>query len=148
MVPEVTGRHSCHPSALLKLYICGYLNSIHSSRRLEREAKRNLEVMWLVRRLTSDDKTIADSVKIMAPPRVCARFVELCRQMGLLTKASVAIDGSKFKAVNHPRQELHEGAKSSDDAANWRRAWRAIWRSSTPPTCRIHRRRLPRRPRI
>jgi transposase len=102
IVPEVTGRPSYHPSALLKLYIYGYLNRIQSSRRLQREAKRNLEVIWLVRRLTPDDKTIADFRKDNGPAikTVCARFVELCRQMGLLTKASVAIDGSKFKAVN------------------------------------------------
>jgi transposase len=68
MVPEVTGRPSYHPSALLKLYIYGYLNRIQSSRRLEREAKRNLEVIWLVRRLTPDDKTIADFRKVMASP--------------------------------------------------------------------------------
>jgi transposase len=102
IVPEVTGRPSYHPSVLLKLYIYGYLNRIQSSRRLERETKRNLEVIWLVQRLTPDDKTIADFRKDNGPAikQVCARFVELCRQMGLLTKASVAIDGSKFKAVN------------------------------------------------
>src|ERR1700761_998951 len=102
IVPEVTGRPSYHPAALLKLYIYGYLNRIQSSRRLEREAKRNLEVIWLIRRLTPDDKTIADFRKDNGPAikKVCARFVELCRQMGLLTKASIAIDGSKFKAVN------------------------------------------------
>src|SRR5262245_43283082 len=101
MVPEVTGRPSYHPSALLKLYIYGYLNRIQSSRRLEREAKRNLELIWLVRRLTPDDTTIADFRKDngTAIKKVCARFVELCRQIGLLTKAGVAIDGSKFKAV-------------------------------------------------
>src|SRR5262245_60189057 len=83
MVPEVTGRPSYHPSALLKLYIYGYLNRIQSSRRLEREAKRNLEVIWLVRRLTPDDKTIADFRKDNGPAikKVCARFVELCRPM-------------------------------------------------------------------
>ena len=102
VVPEATGRPSYHPSALLKLYIYGYLNRIQSSRRLEREAGRNLEVIWLLRRLTPDDKTIADFRKDNGPAikKVCAQFVELCRQMGLLTKASVAIDGSKFKAVN------------------------------------------------
>ena len=111
MVPEVTGRPSYHPSALLKLYIYGYLNRIQSSRRLEREAKRNLEVIWLVRRLTPDDKTIADFRKDNGPAikRVCARFVELCRQMGLLTKASVAIDGSKFKAVNTRDKNFTKG---------------------------------------
>ena len=111
MVPEATGRPSYHPSVLLKLYIYGYLNRIQSSRRLEREAKRNLEVIWLVRRLTPDDKTIADFRKDNGPAikGVCARFVELCRQMGLLTKASVAIDGSKFKAVNTRDKNFTKG---------------------------------------
>jgi transposase/macrodomain Ter protein organizer (MatP/YcbG family) len=101
-IPEATGRPSYHPSALLKLYIYGYLNRVQSSRRLEREAGRNLEVIWLLRRLTPDDKTIADFRKDNGPAikKVCAQFVGLCRQMGLLTGASVAIDGSKFKAVN------------------------------------------------
>src|ERR1700757_1055814 len=109
--PEVTGRPSYHPSALLKLYIYGYLNRIQSSRRLEREAKRNLKVIWLVRRLTPDDKTIADFRKDNGPAikKVCARFVELCRQMGLLTKASVAIDGSQFKAVNTRDKNFTKG---------------------------------------
>jgi len=101
-IPEATGRHSYHPSALLKLYIYGYINRVQSSRRLEREAGRNLEVIWLLRRLTPDDKTIADFRKDNGPAikKVCAQFVGLCRQMGLLTGASVAIEGSKFKAVN------------------------------------------------
>jgi transposase len=101
--PEVTGRPSYHPSVLLKLYIYGYLNRVQSSRRLEREAGRNVEVMWLVGRLAPDHKTIADFRKDngAAIRKVCARFVELCRTMGLLTQASVAIDGSKFKAVNN-----------------------------------------------
>jgi transposase len=103
IVPEATGRPSYHPSALLKLYIYGYLNRVQSSRRLEREAGRNLEVIWLLGRLAPDDKTIADFRKDngSAIRKVCAQFVELCRAMGLLTKASVAIDGSKFKAVNN-----------------------------------------------
>jgi transposase len=101
--PERTGRPSYHPSALLKLYIYGYLNRVQSSRRLERDAGRNVEVMWLTGRLVPDHKTIADFRKDngRAIRKVCARFVELCREMGLLTKASVAIDGSKFKAVNN-----------------------------------------------
>ena len=103
VVPEATGRPSYHPSALLKLYIYGYLNRVQSSRRLEREAGRNLEVIWLLGRLVPDDKTIADFRKDngSAIRKVCAQFVALCREMGLLTKASVAIDGSKFKAVNN-----------------------------------------------
>ena len=101
--PEATGRPSYHPSVLLKLYIYGYLNRVQSSRRLEREAGRNFEVMWLLGRLVPDHKTVADFRKGngSAIRKVCARFVELCRGMGLLAHASVAIDGSKFKAVNN-----------------------------------------------
>src|SRR5687767_9900057 len=101
--PEMTGRPSYHPSVLLKLYIYGYLNRVQSSRRLEREAGRNFEVMWLLGRLVPDHKTVADFRKDNCPAirKVCARFVDLCREMGLLATASVAIDGSKFKAVNN-----------------------------------------------
>src|SRR5207244_5155395 len=101
--PEATGRPSYHPAVLLKLYIYGYLNRVQSSRRLEREALRNVEVMWLTGRLVPDHKTIADFRKDNGPAirKVCAQFVALCRKIGLLTKASVAIDGSKFKAVNN-----------------------------------------------
>src|SRR5258705_5456375 len=100
--PAATGRPAYHPSAMLKLYIYGYLNRVQSSRRLEREAGRNLEVMWLTGRLVPDHKTIADFRKdnSLAIRKVCVRFVALCRELGLLTTASVAIDGSKFKAVN------------------------------------------------
>jgi hypothetical protein len=88
---------------LLKLYIYGYLNRVQSSRRLEREAGRNVEVLWLTGRLIPDHKTIADFRKDNGPAirQVCTRFVSLCREMGLLSTASVAIDGSKFKAVNN-----------------------------------------------
>ena len=101
--PKATGRPSYHSSCLLKLYIYGYLNRVQSSRRLEREAGRNVEVMWLTGRLSPDHKTIADFRKYngLAIRQVCARSVALCRTMGLLTLASVAIDGSKFKAVNN-----------------------------------------------
>src|SRR5918996_3634912 len=101
--PEATGRPSYHPSVLLKLYIYGYLNRVQSSRRLEREASRNVEVMWLTGRLVPDHKTISDFRKDdgLAIRKVCAQFVALCREIGLLTTASVAIDGSKFKAVNN-----------------------------------------------
>ena len=103
VAPEATGRPSYHPSVLLKLYIYGYLNRVQSSRRLERETGHNVEVMWLSGRLVPDHKTIADFRKDngTAIRKVCARFVALCRAMGLLTQASVAIDGSKFKAVNN-----------------------------------------------
>jgi transposase len=101
--PAETGRPAYHPSALLKLYVYGYLNRVQSSRRLEREAGRNVELMWLLGRLVPDHKTVADFRKDNggAIRKVCARFVELCREMGLLVNASVAIDGSKFKAVNN-----------------------------------------------
>jgi transposase len=109
--PEVTGRPSYHPSVLVKLYIYGYLNRVQSSRRLEREAGRNVEVMWLTGRLVPDHKTIADFRKDngKAIRKVCARFVDLCREMGLLTAASVAIDGSKFKAVNNRDKNFTRG---------------------------------------
>src|SRR6516162_3255587 len=102
-IAKETGRPSYHPAVLLKLYIYGYLNRVQSSRRLERECQRNLEVMWLIGRLAPDHKTIADFRKDngQAIKKVCAQFVELCRRMGLIEKASVAIDGSKFKAVNN-----------------------------------------------
>ena len=109
--PAVTGRPAYHPAVLLKLYIYGYLNRVQSSRRLEREAGRNLELMWLTGRLAPDHKTIADFRKDngAAIKKVCAQFVELCRKMGLLTKASVAIDGSKFKAVNSRDNNFTQG---------------------------------------
>src|SRR3982074_2537106 len=111
VVPEATGRPSYHPSDLLKLSIYGYLNRVQSSRRLEHEAGRNLEVIWLLGRLVPDDKTIADFRKDNGPAirRVCARFVNLCREMGLLAKASVATDGSKFKAVNNRDRNFTRG---------------------------------------
>src|SRR6202451_652276 len=104
VAPEVAGRPSYHPSVLLKLYIYGYLNRVQSSRRLEREAGRNVEVMWLTGRLMPDHKTtIADFRKDngAAIRKVCAWFIVLCRRLDLFAEASVAIDGSKFKAVNN-----------------------------------------------
>ena len=103
VLPEATGRPSYHPAILLKLYIYGYLNRVQSSRRLEREAGRNVELMWLTGRLAPDHKTIANFRKDSgwAIRQVCAQFVTLCRKLGLLNTASVAIDGSKFKAVNN-----------------------------------------------
>ena len=100
--PKSTGRPGYHPSDLLKLYIYGYVNRVQSSRRLEREAGRNVEVMWLTGRLVPDYKTIADFRKDYgrAIRKVCVQFVDLCRQLELFTEASVAINGAKFKAVN------------------------------------------------
>jgi transposase len=101
--PATTGRPAYHPSVLLKIYIYGYLNRIQSSRRLEREAQRNLELMWLAGRLTPDFKTIANFRKDngKAICSVCRQFVVLCQQLGLFAEALVAIDGAKFKAVNN-----------------------------------------------
>ena len=100
--PAATGRPSYHPAVLLKIYIYGYLNRVQSSRRLEREAQRNVELMWLTGRLAPDFKTIADFRRDNGKGirNVCRRFVELCRELKLFTQAVVAIDGSKFKAVN------------------------------------------------
>ena len=103
VIPEVTGRPSYHPVTLLKIYLYGYLNRVQSSRRLERETQRNIEVMWLTGRLMPDFKTIADFRRDNGPAirAVCSQFVALCRRLNLFTQAVVAIDGSKFKAVNN-----------------------------------------------
>ena len=100
--PEATGRPAYHPATLLKIYVYGYLNRVQSSRRLERECQRNLELLWLTGRLMPDFKTIADFRKDNggAIRKVCRAFVVLCRRLELFSEASVAIDGSKFKAVN------------------------------------------------
>ena len=101
--PKETGRPAYHPAALLKIYIYGYLNRIQSSRRLERETQRNVELMWLTERLSPDFKTIADFRKDngKAIRGVCREFVALCRRLELFSEAMVVIDGSKFKAVNN-----------------------------------------------
>jgi transposase len=101
--PEATGRPAYHPGTMLKIYIYGYLNRIQSSRRLERETQRNVELIWLTGRLSPDFKTIADFRKDngKAIRRVCREFIVLCRNLNLFSEAIVAIDGSKFKAVNN-----------------------------------------------
>ena len=101
--PNETGRPAYHPTTMLKLFVYGYLNRVHSSRRLEREAQRNVELMWLTGRLAPDFKTIADFRKDNGEPirQVCRKFVILCRNLNLFANAFVAIDGSKFKAVNN-----------------------------------------------
>lgn len=123
--PEFTGRPAYHPATLLKIYIYGYLNRIQSSRRLEREAQRNVELMWLTGRLAPDFKTIADFRRDngKAIQKVCREFVLICRKLKLFTDAFVAIDGSKLKAVNNRdrnftkakmkrRRELRSGGAS------------------------------------
>src|SRR5450755_5012237 len=101
--PEVTGRPAYHPGSLLKIYVYGYLNRLQSSRRLERETQRNVELIWLTGRLMPDFKTIADFRKDngKAIRSVCREFIVLCRDLKLVSEAIVAIDGSKFKAVNN-----------------------------------------------
>mgnify|MGYP001813020749 CR=1 FL=1 len=100
--PAETGRPGYNPRVMLKIFIYGYMNKVHSSRRLEIEAKRNVELMWLTGRLAPDFKTIADFRKDNgeAIRLVCREFVVLCRKLNLFSKAFVAIDGAKFKAVN------------------------------------------------
>jgi transposase len=109
--PEATGRPAYHPSVLLKIYIYGYLNRVQSSRRLEHETQRNIELMWLTGRLMPDFKTIANFRKDngKAIRRVCRQFIVLCRQLNLFTQALVAIDGSKFKAVNNRDKNFTSG---------------------------------------
>jgi transposase len=101
--PRATGRPAYHPSIMVKIYVYGYLNRIQSSRRLEHETQRNVELMWLTGRLTPDFKTIANFRKDngRAIRKVCRQFIVLCRQLNLFTQTLVAIDGSKFKAVNN-----------------------------------------------
>jgi len=102
-VPAATGRPAYHPATLLKIYIYGYLNRIQSSRRLERESQRNVELIWLTGRLAPDFKTIADFRRDNGPAirKVSTQFVDLCREIGLFSESQVVIDGSKFKAVNN-----------------------------------------------
>jgi transposase len=103
MRPQATGRPGYHPSAMLKIYLSGYLNRIQSSRRLERETQRNVELMWLTGRLMPDFKTIANFRKDNGPAihAACRQFIVLCRQLNLLSQAVVAVDASQFKAVNN-----------------------------------------------
>lgn len=109
--PEVTGRPGYHPGVMLRIYLYGYLNQVQSSRRLERECGRNLELIWLTGRLNPDFKTIADFRKDNGPAirKVCQQFVALCRDIKLLDSDIVAIDGSKFKAVNSKAKSYTRG---------------------------------------
>ena len=111
VAPAQTGRPSYHPSTLLKIYIYGYLNRIQSSRRLERETQRNVELMWLTGRLTPDFKTIADFRRDngKAIRNVCRQFIVLCRKLDLFSQSNVAIDGAKFKAVNNRDRNFTSG---------------------------------------
>lgn len=139
--PAATRRPSYHSAAMLKLYIYGYLNRIQSSRRLEREAQRNLELMWLLGRLTPDFKTVANFRK--DNPKgirgVCRQFVVLCRELGLFAEAVVAIDGSKFKAVTITENETSPAPSCSGKCRRSSRAssvtslrWTALTGKSPP----------------
>jgi transposase len=112
VVPEETGRPAYHPATMLKIYVYGYVNQIQSSRRLERETARNVEMMWLTGRLTPDFKTIADFRKDNGPAirSACRQFVALCRSLNLFAQAIVAIDGSRFKAVNSRDRSFSRGS--------------------------------------
>jgi transposase len=111
MTPASTGRPSYHPAVLLKLYVYGYLNRVQSSRRLEREAQRNVELMWLTGRLTPDFKTIANFRKGngKAIRKVCGQFVVICKNLNLFADTLITIDGSKFKAVNNRDKNFTKG---------------------------------------
>jgi len=117
-LPRDTGRKPYDPADLLKLYVYGYLNQVNTSRRLERECHRNLEVMWLLGRLAPDFKTIADFRKDngAAIGQTCRAFIQFCRQAGLLTGSLVAIDGSKFKAAASKDQALNRQQLNRDRA--------------------------------
>ena len=112
MTPAATGRPAYHPSTLLKIYLYGYLNRVQSSRRLERETQRNIELMWLTGRLMPDFKTIADFRKDNGPAirATCRQFVMLCRRLDLFCETVIAIDGSRFKAVNTRDKNYTPGA--------------------------------------
>jgi transposase len=112
VVPETTGRPAYHPATLLKIDLYGYLNRIPSSRRLERETQRNIELMWLTGRLMPDFKTIADFRKDHGPAirATCRQFVMLCRRLDLFSESVIAIDGSGFKAVNTRDKNYTHGA--------------------------------------
>jgi len=107
-IASALGRPAYHPADLLKLYIYGYLNRIRSSRLLERETRRNVELIWLLQKLSPDFKTIADFRKdnLMPIQKVCREFTLLCKQLDLFGGELVAIDGSKFKAVNNRKRNF------------------------------------------
>ena len=107
-LPKGTGRPSYDPADQLKLFLYGYFQRIRSSRRLEAECQRNIEVMWLINRLKPDFKTIADFRKNNKAAFIatCRAFVQFCRTVGLIAGELVAIDGSKFQAVASSRRHM------------------------------------------
>src|SRR5438046_7750148 len=143
VTPAATGRPGYHPSPMLKLYIYGYLNRVQSSRRLEREAGRNLEVMWLTGRLVPDHKTIADFRKDNGPAikKVCAQFVELCRKMGPADEGQRCHRRQQVQGREQSRQQLHARQDPAPPEAD-RRERGALHESTghrRPPDCRRRR---------
>src|SRR3989442_373467 len=126
--PAETGRPAYDPGDLLRLYLYGYLNRVRSSRMLERETKVNIEVMWLLGKLRPDFKTIADFRRdnLAAIKRVCKEFTLFCRNLKLFGGELVAIDGSKFKAVNNRRRNFNE-ARLTKAIKRLRKRSMAIW---------------------
>ena len=109
-LPNARGTSAYNPKDLLKLYVYGYLNKIRSSRKLENETHRNVELMWLIKKLKPDFKTIADFRKdnLKGIQNVCREFTLVCKKLGLLNSGLVAIDGSKFKASNNKNKNYSE----------------------------------------
>ncbi len=144
----MTGRPAYHPATLLKIYVYGYLNRVQSSRRLERECQRNIELVWLTGRLMPDFKTIADFRKDNgeAIRKVCREFVVLCRRLELFSEASVAIDGSKFKAVNARDRNFTQAKMQRRLAQIDESIARYLSRSLIAPIARGKRYRKPRSP--
>lgn len=136
--PAQTGRPGYHPSTMLKIYLYGYLNKIQLSQRLEREAQRNIELMWLTRWLAPDFKTIANFRRDNgdAIRAVCSQFVVLCRQLSLFGQATVAIDGSKFKAVNNRDRNYTLGTRQASGSSRSRPASSATLLRSIVPIVR------------
>jgi transposase len=131
--PHATGRPSYHPATLLKIYVYGYLNRIQSSRRLERECRRNIELIWLTGRLMPDFKTIADFRKNngKAIGKVCREFVVLCQRIDLFSDASVAVDGSKF-VLAKPSSAWTRSIRGTGTSRvpRWPGAWNRLTRVS------------------
>lgn len=142
--PLKTGRPGYDPADLLKLYLYGYFQRIRSSRRLEAECQRNIEVMWLLGRLAPDFKTIADFRKdnSMAFQATCKAFVQFCRQASLISGELVAIDGSKFQAVASLRKHLSVERSSSVNKRSWKNTLPSTWPSLMRVMHKTRKRRL------
>ena len=147
VVPAVTGRPSYHPATLLKIYIYGYLNRVPSSRRLERETQRNLELIWLTGRLMPDFKTIADFRRDNGPAirAACAQFIVLCRKINLFTGAVVALDGPSSRPSTTATR-TSPSPRWPNALSRWKPASRDISWHWIAPTVRVVRRPRPEQP--